>query len=461
MATVLVIEDEIVLGKSIARYLTKAGLTCEVATTAETGLKRLEELTPDLVLLDIRLQGMDGLQALPCIMALRPNVRVVVMTAHGTIETAVQAMKAGASDYICKPFDLEALRKVIENALDGSPARRHIAGGMRRLDPSEAERLTMIGDCPEMQEVLKLIERFAQIMPNEGGDLPTILILGETGTGKDLAARAIHANSPFAHGPFIEVNCTALPKELIEAELFGYEKGAFTGASEAKRGLFEAAEGGTLFLDEVGDLSLEAQAKLLRVIEYKTVRPLGSLHARKVHMRIIAATNQDLEALTQTQAFRLDLFYRLNVLRLELPPLRARGDDVVCLGDYFLQRFARTYTIPTKQLTPEAIDALRQYSWPGNVRELAHVMERAVLLGDQPMVVAESLGISHAEAAESPRGQVSNGSLCLPAMEQQLIERALASSNGNVSEAARKLGIGREALRYRLQKYDIPAVRLG
>ncbi|ETX03068.1 MAG: hypothetical protein ETSY1_01390 [Candidatus Entotheonella factor] len=452
MATILIIEDEVVLGKSIARYLTKAGLTCVVATTAEAGLKRFEEITPDLVLLDIRLHGMDGLEALRHMMTLRPEVRVVVMTAYGTIETAVQAMKTGACDYICKPFDLEALREVIESALDHLPASQRLA--------ASAPPLTMIGDCPSMQAILKLIERFAQIVPREGGDLPTILILGETGTGKDLAARAIHAKSPFASGPFVEVNCTALPKELIEAELFGYEKGAFTGATEAKRGLFEAAEGGTLFLDEVGDLSLEAQAKLLRVIEYKTVRPIGSLHARKVHMRIIAATNRDLEALTRKQVFRLDLFYRLNVLRLELPPLCARGDDIVSLSKYVLQMLAQKYTMPVKQLAPEAIQALRQYTWPGNVRELAHVMERAVLLNDQAVVEAECLGLPHAEPAQ-PDNKPAHGSMCLPEMEQQLIERALVSTKGNVSEAARRLGIGREALRYRLQKYDIPAMRLG
>ncbi len=450
MATILIIEDEVVLGKSIARYLTKAGLTCVVATTAEAGLKRLEEIDPDLVLLDIRLRGMDGLEALRHIMALRPQVRVIVMTAYGTIETAVQAMKAGACDYICKPFDLEALREVIESAGVGAPPLASLG----------TEPLTMIGDCPSMQACLKLMARFAQIVPREGGDLPTILILGETGTGKDLAARVIHAQSPFAHGPFVEVNCTALPQELIEAELFGYEKGAFTGASEAKRGLFEAAEGGTLFLDEIGDLSLEAQAKLLRVIEYKTVRPLGSLQARKVNMRIIAATNRDLEARTRQQAFRLDLFYRLNVLRLELPPLCARGDDIVRLGKHFLQVLAQKYNMTAKQFTPEAIEALRQYPWPGNVRELAHVIERAVLLGDDPEVAAACLGLPQAEPGRRD-GKPDDSSMRLPEMEQQLIEQALVSTKGNVSKAARQLGIGREALRYRLQKYDIPAVRLG
>ncbi len=460
MATILIIEDEVVLGKSIARYLTKAGLTCVVASTAEAGLKRFEEIAPELVLLDIRLHGMDGLQALRHMMARRPTVRVVVMTAYGTIETAVEAMKAGACDYICKPFDLEALREVIENALAASPPRPS-----DRVDRASSESpgspVTIIGDCPSMQEILKLIERFAQIVPNEGVDLPTILILGETGTGKDLAARAIHAKSPFASGPFVEVNCTALPQELIEAELFGYEKGAFTGASEAKRGLFEAAEGGTLFLDEVGDLSLEAQAKLLRVIEYKTVRPLGSLQARKVHMRIIAATNRDLEALTRKQEFRLELFYRLNVLRLELPPLCTRGDDMVRLGEHFLQMLARKYSMPAKRFTAEAIEALRHYAWPGNVRELAHVIERAVLLSDSSEVTSECLGWPHGELGRHHDGQASKGSMRLPEMEQQLIERALVSTNGNVSEAARRLGIGREALRYRLQKYDIEAVRLG
>jgi DNA-binding NtrC family response regulator len=294
-----------------------------------------------------------------------------------------------------------------------------------------------------------------------------VLLLGETGTGKDLVARAIHHRGSLAGQPFVEVECTSIPNELAEAELFGYEKGAFTGASAAKPGLIEAADGGTLFLDEVGELGLDLQAKLLKAIERKQIRRLGGLRERRIHARIIAATNRDLEAAVRAGQFRQDLYYRLKVLTIELPPLRERGEDVVLLANHVLKKLTHKYSLPERRFTETGLDALRKYRWPGNVRELAHVVERALLVSDEREIGPSALGL---EISSVPIRVGSDGLLAmefpksgvdLEEIERQLIERALALTEGNVTEAARKLGIGREALRYRIQKHRLvrpPAV---
>ena len=456
MPAILIVEDEAVFGKSLARFLSGAGYDCTLKSRAEDGLRIVEEVSPHAVLLDVRLPGMDGLEALRAFQKVDADLPVIMITAYGTIETAVEAMRAGAADYLCKPLDLHEVRLVLERALDNARNRRRLSYYQGR-EAAQGERNRLIGNCPAMRQVFRLVDRFTRLGSGSAGEMPTVLILGETGTGKGLVARAIHAQGPASQGPFVEVNCTTLPKDLIEAELFGYERGAYTGASESKPGLAEAAEGGTLFLDEVGELPLAVQAKLLQLIENKAVRRLGGLRTRTIPMRIIAATNRDLEALSSDGTFRQDLLYRLKVLLLELPPLRSRGDDVRVLAEHFLGTFSRKYGAPGSSLSPSALEALGGYHWPGNVRELAHVIERAVLLSDQPVIGPELIslpeGAGNRVRTEFNAEIVAN--LTLEEVERRMIADTLRSSRGNVSEAARRLGLSREAMRYRLQKYAI------
>ena len=456
MASILIVEDEAVFGKSLARFLSGAGYDCILKSRAEDGLRIMKEASPQAVFLDVRLPGMDGLQALRAFQQQDADLPVIMITAYGTIETAVEAMRAGAADYLCKPLDLEEVRLVLERALDNARDRRRLSYYQGR-EVAQGERNRVIGACPAMRQVFNLVQRFSRIGSGSAGEMPTVLILGETGTGKGLLARAIHAQGPASQGPFVEVNCTTLPKDLIEAELFGYEKGAYTGATDSKPGLAEAVEGGTLFLDEVGELPLAVQAKLLQLIENKAVRRLGGLRTRTIPMRIIAATNRDLEALSSDGTFRQDLLYRLKVLLLELPPLRSRGDDVRLLAEHFLRVFSRKYAAQGSSLSPSAAEALSGYHWPGNVRELAHVIERAVLLSDRPMIGSDLIslpdGMGSSARVESDVDSLAD--LTLEEVERHLITRALTASRGNVSEAARMLGISREAMRYRLQKHGI------
>ena len=303
MASILIVEDEAVFGKSLARFLSGAGYDCILKSRAEEGLRIMKEASPQAVFLDVRLPGMGGLQALRAFQQQDGDLPVIMITAYGTIETAVEAMRAGAADYLCKPLDLEEVRLVLERVLDNARDRRRLSYYQGR-EAAQGERNRLIGACPAMQQVFNLVQRFSRIGSGSAGEMPTVLILGETGTGKGLLARAIHAQGPASQGPFVEVNCTTLPKDLIEAELFGYEKGAYTGATDSKPGLAEAAEGGTLFLDEVGELPLAVQAKLLQLIENKAVHRLGGLRTRTIPMRIIAATNRDLEVLSGDGTFR-------------------------------------------------------------------------------------------------------------------------------------------------------------
>ena len=460
MPSILIVEDEAVFGKSVARFLAKAGYDCVLKSRAEEGLRAVEDMNPHVVLLDVRLPGMDGLQALRAFRERDAGLPVIMLTAYGTIETAVEAMKSGAVDYLCKPLDLQQMRLVVEKALDNAQNQRRLSY-YQCQEAARVERDSIVGACPAMRRVFDLVERFTRIGTSQAGELPTVLILGETGTGKGLVARAIHAKGPAARGPFVEVNCTTLPNDLIEAELFGYEKGAYTGAAESKPGLAEAAEGGTLFLDEVGELPLAVQSRLLQLIEHKTVRRLGGLRTRSIPMRIIAATNRDLDALTDDGSFRQDLLYRLKVLFIELPPLRSRGEDVRLLSEHFLQVFSQKYATEGNCLTPEALAAIRGYPWPGNVRELAHVIERAVLLSDQPAIGPDLIVLPGRRRSGMQTDSAEDGvaDLTLDEVEQRLIRRALTASRGNVSEAARMLGLSREALRYRLQKHAIVPAR--
>jgi DNA-binding NtrC family response regulator len=466
MAKILIIDDEAVFARSAAHFLSRSGHECWSLSSAEEGLAIIEKERPDLVLLDIKLAGMSGLEALKRITSLDPNAIVIIMTAYSSVESAVAAMKDGAYDYIQKPIDHDELRFTIEKALETRRLRERLSY-FQRKEVQQSAHLDLIGASPQIGQIIELIGRIAQFEPGPAGDLPTVLLLGETGTGKDLVARAIHHRGSLAGQPFVEVECTSIPNELAEAELFGYEKGAFTGASAAKPGLIEAADGGTLFLDEVGELGLDLQAKLLKAIERKQIRRLGGLRERRIHARIIAATNRDLEAAVRAGQFRQDLYYRLKVLTIELPPLRERGEDVVLLANHVLKKLTHKYSLPERRFTETGLDALRTYRWPGNVRELAHVVERALLVSDEREIGPSALGL---EISSVPIRVGSDGLLAmefpksgvdLEEIERQLIERALALTEGNVTEAARKLGIGREALRYRIQKHRLvrpPAV---
>jgi DNA-binding NtrC family response regulator len=368
---------------------------------------------------------------------------VIVMTAHGTVETAVEAMKAGAADYLLKPFSLEELQLVVDKEL-------RVAGLQREnesLREAVAERYdfpNIIGRGARMQQALALVARVAATQS-------TVLLGGESGVGKDLMARALHQHSRRAAGPFIKINCAAIPENLLESELFGYEKGAFTGAVRAKPGKFELADQGTLFLDEIGDVPLGVQAKLLRVLQEREFERLGGTRTLKVDVRLIAATNRNLRAALEEGSFREDLYYRLNVVPIELPPLREHKEDIPELAELFLRRFAGRAGKPMQGFTPAALAKLMAAEWPGNVRELENIIERAVALSDTPVLDADDIRLELTPPAPpTPGGALLPAGWTLEQWEQQVIRDALRRANGNKSQAARLLGLSRNALRYRL-----------
>jgi two-component system response regulator AtoC len=441
-STVLIVDDERTLARSIKAFLTESGYNAEVAGTAEQALELLERLRPDVIFLDVRLPGMSGIELLQKIREFDPAVPVVIMTAFGTIEGAVDAVKRGAFDYLKKPVDLDELKLLADRAREHSLMRQELSY-YRARTAREAPFAGIVGDSPAMRAVLDRARQVAAL-----DDVPPILITGETGTGKGLVARSIHSSGPRAAKPFIEVNCTALPGALMEAELFGHERGAFTDAKESKIGLFEAAEGGFLFLDEIGDVELSLQGKLLRAIEERVVRRVGGVRDRKVDLRILTATNRDLEKESQQGRFRKDLYFRLAVIVLHLPALRERSDDVLLLAEEFLRRFSIKYGREIRRIDPPARDALLAYSWPGNVRELSHVIERAVLWSQGPALDAGSLSLIEPEPARASGSD-------LIQWERSMIEQALREAGGNQTKAAQRLGISRDTLRYRIKKFGI------
>ena len=458
---VLVVEDEKILAESIAVYLDRHGATVTVARTGEDGVRLAAEHTPDVAVVDIRLPGIDGLEVLQRVREVSPGTEVIIMTGHASVPSAVEAMRRGAFDYLSKPVDLEGLRLLVDKVLSHQRLQRQFAY-LRDRDGAAGRLAAILGDSPGIQTLREQIARVASLESPEGG-APTVLIRGETGVGKELVARAIHGQSPRVTGPFVEVNCAAIPATLLEAELFGHEKGAYTDARTAKPGLFEAADGGTLFLDEIGHMDPTLQVKLLKAIEEKSVRRIGGLRARTVNARILAATNRDLEAAMAEGLFRADLSYRLNVLTIEAPPLRTRGADIPLLARHFLEGCARRYGLPVRELTPEAETRLLAYPWPGNVRELAHVMERAALLKSGPTVAEEELGLP-SDRARPPvivgsGGGVtvdfSAGGIILDEVERQLLMQALQAAEWNRTRAAQLLGISRDTLRYRMEKHEL------
>ena len=449
-STVLIVDDEQSLARSAKAFLADHGYEAEVAGTGERALELLAALQPDVVFADVRLPGMSGLDLLKRIRAFDPVIPVIMLTAYGSIEGAVEAVKLGAYDYVKKPVDLEELKLLADRARETRLLKQELSYYRRRATTD----VGFEGLVGESRAVRAVLERARQVAALD--ETPPVLLTGETGTGKGLLARAIHAVGPRATKPFIEVNCTALPATLMEAELFGHERGAFTDAKESKTGLVEAAEGGFLFLDEIGDVDLAVQGKLLRAIEERAVRRVGSVRERKVDVRIIAATNRDLERAVGEERFRKDLYFRLAVIVLEVPPLRERGEDVLLLTEHFLRAFNAKYGKVVRDLSPAARELLLSYPWPGNVRELSHVIERAVLWSRGPTLDVEHLSLTRPMAA-SDHGEAAKpgDAATLPEREKTMIEQALRDAGGNQTKAAQRLGISRDTLRYRLKKFGL------
>src|SRR6201984_3773759 len=448
MPAILIVEDEAKMRRLLELNLGEDGFTTFSAEDAETGLKLLQQNPIDLVVTDLKLPGMNGLEVLQAIKRQNAALPVVGMTAFGSVETAVDAMKAGASDYVLKPFSLGEMRMVIRKELDVHNLREENrslreALGKRYVHPNVVAR------SAKMQEVLATVDRVARTNA-------TVLLGGESGVGKDLIARAIHEKSRRASGPFVKINSTAIPENLLESELFGYEKGAFTGANTSKPGKFETADKGTLFLDEIGDVPSTIQVKLLRVLQEREFERLGGTKTVKVDVRLIAATNRDLREALEQGTFREDLYYRLNVVPIDIAPLRERKEDIPDLVNLFISRFTGESGKPVEGITPEAMRILVNYHWPGNVRELQNIIERACALAKGPVLEAADihLDLRPAKPANGAAGFLPEG-MTLEQWEDEMIQEALRRANGNKSQAARLLGLSRNALRYRLSKIGI------
>jgi two-component system, NtrC family, response regulator AtoC len=459
MSSILIIDDEETYAKNAARFLARAGHETATAATLTQGLQLFRELAPDVVILDYRLPDGTGLEFLQKARATESDAHIILITGHGTIELAVEAMKAGADDLLTKPVALSALR----DRITALAQRQRASSRLKFFEAREREASHSIRG--ESSAMLALVQRIERIAAVEGdGMLPPVLITGETGTGKELVARACHFWSARRDQPFIEINCAALPAQLLENELFGHERGAFTDAKERKIGLIEAADGGTLFLDEVGEMDLSLQAKLLKVIEDGRFRRIGSVQEQQVHVRIVAATNRELEQRVDDGAFRADLYFRLRVLQLNVPALREREGDAVLLAQHFCQEFAQRYRRPLLRLSPEAQALVQAHHWPGNVRELRNVMEQAVLLAAGDLITAQDLmlpasAVRALEAPPAPGKEPSAGAAgsVLERMERDMLVNALRDAQNNVSQAARLLGISRDTLRYRMEKHQIRA----
>jgi DNA-binding NtrC family response regulator len=447
MKNVLIVDDELNLRASLERILRKEGLEVETAGSASEALALVEAHTPDLLLCDVQMPGMNGLRLLEQLRVLRPSLPVIVMTGYGNPEMVIDANRLGAVEFVRKPFDPAGLLRVIHEALAVTPPV------VVPADDAAADDDLMVGECAAMYQVYQTIGRVAAT------DV-SVLIRGETGTGKELVARAIHRASGRRAGPFLALNCVAIPETLLESELFGHERGAFTGAAARRPGRFELAAGGTLFLDEIGDMQPAMQGKLLRVLQERQFERLGGQQPITVDVRLLAATNADLEAGLARGRFRPDLYQRLNGVTLWLPPLRERGDDVVQLAQHFLQRSGRLLGIAPPPLSESVIALLRRYHWPGNVRELAHLLHRALILyrgramnADDLTALLDAPATSTAHAAPAARPQLAG--MTLEQAERELILQTIAATGGNKKEAARVLGISRNALYEKMRRHGM------
>lgn len=447
-STILITEDDRVQREIISDILEQSGYEVTASDSAETTLELLKERSFELLLTDMRMPGLDGLELLRRAKRLRPELEVVVMTAHATIRTAVTAMKEGAIDYLEKPFDKDTLLHVINRALERTSLQKENRQ-LRELVTRSVSLGSLIGESPAMQAVFERASRAARVNS-------TVLILGESGTGKEMVARHIHFEGARQKRPFVVVNCAAIPDNLVESELFGHEKGAFTGADASRPGKFEDANTGTLFLDEIGDMHLESQAKLLRVLQDGVVERVGSSKTRQVDVRVIAATNRDLRERVDRGEFREDLYFRLEVLPVHLPPLRERIEDLPLLIKHFRAKLGAKIGIEAPQVGPEVVDAFRRYRWPGNVRELEHTLEQLFILANDPVLSAKDLPEKFRQpVVQAGEMGLPPGGLSLEELEQDLIRQALERSGGRIKEAAELLGLTYKTLQYRLKKHEI------
>ncbi|MBL8922273.1 MAG: sigma-54-dependent Fis family transcriptional regulator [Myxococcaceae bacterium] len=456
MSRVLVVDDEANLRKVLAAMLRKEGYEVAIAENGEIAQAEFEKNGADVVITDMVMPKLGGLELLKAVHASRPDVPVIIITAHGTVDSAVEAIKLGAFDYITKPFEQAEIQAVVAKAARTQEANQ------AHVPPEGKPRTSIVGDSPQVQEIFKIIDKVA--------DSPsTVLITGESGTGKELVATALHDGSSRRDRPLIKINCAAIPKDLMESELFGYERGAFTGAVTSKPGRFELADGGTLFLDEIGEVPIEMQVKLLRVLQESEFERVGGIKTTRVDVRLIAATNRDLSAEVEAGRFRKDLFYRLNVVPLHLPPLRERRADVPVLVRHFIEKYNKRLNKKIEGIADDALAMLQAYPWPGNIRELENMMERVLLFADGPRIevkdlpepVRTSLQGTVAQLTESPTPEVGETPLkdFLKArqaeIEKAFIVQALAKTEGNVTRAAKLLGISRKSLQTKMKEFGL------
>ncbi|HWT79841.1 MAG TPA: sigma-54 dependent transcriptional regulator [Candidatus Methylomirabilis sp.] len=458
-ATILVVDDEHLIRWSLEQQLRRDGYSILQAATGGDALQKFHEETPDLVLLDVRLPDADGVDILARLRVSDPEILVIMITAHGGVDSAVRAMKLGAHDYVIKPFDMEVLRLTVKKALEAKRLRGEVA--RFHEEQRQGSRLDdIVGVSQVVRDLKILIRRIAE------SDATTVLLEGESGTGKDLVARVIHFESARVKAPFMAVNCVALPEHLLESELFGHERGAFTDAKALKKGLFEQTDGGTVYLDEIGDMRLGLQAKLLRLIEEKTFRRVGGVKDMRADVRVIAATNRDLAKAIQEEQFRKDLYFRLKVFPIFISPLREHSEDILPLAMFFIARFNREMRRGIRGLDPEAEACLKSYSWPGNVRELRNVIERGMILASGDTLGMEHLlpeiGVGSRDVMAGATAPAKSASVALPVeglrleeVERDLVRQALEATGGNQVRAARLLGISRDALRNRMKKFGL------
>ncbi len=447
---ILVVDDDEALRESLTLLLSAEGYEAVPAADGDQALSLVDDAPYDAILCDLRMPGLDGLELLPQLARRLPGATIILMSAYGTADLAIEAMKRGAYDYLSKPFQPSEVLLILRKARERE--RMRLANQLLRRDVQRVvgER-PIVAASPVMIDLLEVMERAAAYKS-------TVLLIGESGTGKEVLARAIHAQSPRRNEAFVAINCGAIPETLLESELFGHSKGAFTGADRARRGLFVEAHGGTIFLDEIGELPSPLQVKLLRVLQEEEVRPLGETKSRTVDVRVIAATSRDLDADVKDGRFREDLFYRLNVVRLTVPPLRERPKDIPLLADHFFAHFRDTLGKPLQALTDDALERLVAYSWPGNVRELENVMERAVILATGDRISQRELP-ENVISPETDSTLGPNQDLCMKrarrSLEADLIRRSLRATGGNRTHAARLLQISHRALLYKIKEYAI------
>jgi DNA-binding NtrC family response regulator len=450
--TLLVVDDERSLRFTIGEWARDLGFTPLEAANGSEALERMREQAVDVVLLDLRLTNEDGMEVLKRLREEDPGLPVIMLTGHGSVEHAVQATKLGAYDFMLKPPDLNHLGVVVTRAIEHARLQREV----QHLRAGTLGEVSIIGDGPALRRVLQVLDRAGK------SPTATVLILGETGSGKELMSRYLHSHSARAGGPFIELNCSAIPENLLESELYGHERGAFTDAKRFRKGLFELADGGTLFLDEIGDMAPVLQAKLLRVLDTHTFRRVGGNADITVDVRVVAATHRDLKRAVDEERFREDLFHRLNVVAVEVPALRDRPEDIEALAEHFVARFCRELGRTPSRLDPMALEALRRYAWPGNVRELRNVIERVVLLEAEDTILPQHLPpeivhpAARSDAAGAPAEIFPPGVVRpLAEAEKLAIQHALAVCGGNKTRAAQSLGISRQTLRTKLKEYAL------